>query len=101
MKYKNVFLIVLSFPLFSFGSVTKWSSSLPSTSKFTPTDELEERVEFWRKIYSEYSTRQGVFHKANDPGFILGEIDLTDIYDNSVLNDATKVKQAGLKIKKE
>ncbi len=83
------------------GSVTKWSSSLPTTSVFVPSEELAERVEFWRKIYSVYTTHQGVFHLPNDPNFILGEIDLTGIYANSVSSDKLKKKLAENEISKK
>lgn len=63
--------------------------------------ELIERVEFWRKIYSAYTTKQGVFHLTSDPDFILGEIDLTSIYDNSVLSEIQKRKMAKTEIKKK
>ena len=101
MKYLNSFIIILSFQLTTFAAVTKWSSTLPTTSQFTPTEELVDRVEFWRKIYSEYSTKQGVFHLVDDPNFILGEIDLTEIYENSVLNETAKARLVNLKIKRE
>lgn len=79
-------------------SLSSWSavrfvSSLPKTTDFSPSTELTDRVEFWRKIYSEYTTKQGVFHLTNDPDFILGEVDLTPIYNNSVLSESEKHKQ--------
>ena len=83
------------------GSVTKWSSSLPTPSVFSPSEELTERVEFWRKIYSVYTTHQGVFHLPNDPSFVLGEIDLTNIYSNSIYSDKLKKKLAEKEIKKK
>ena len=36
-----------------------------------------------------------------DPSFILGEIDLSEIYENSVLNDSAKSKLANIKIKEQ
>ena len=77
---------------------TKWSSTLPLSSAFVASQELEERVEFWKKIYSTYSTRQGVFHLPNDPNFILGEIDLTNIYNNAVYSESQKKKLAQFEI---
>ena len=94
-------IIVAGFQPSLKAEVTKWSSTLPAKSKFTPTDELADRVEFWRKIYSEYSTRQGVFHLTKNPDLILGEIDLTTIFANSVINDSTRAKLANAKIKSE
>ena len=74
------------------GSVTKWSSTLPTNSVFVPSEELADRVEFWRKIYSVYTTHQGVFHLPNNPNFILGEIDLTSIYSNAIYSEKLKKK---------
>lgn len=79
-------------------AVTKWSSSLPKSSDFSPSVELTERVDFWRKIYSEYTTKQGVFHVASDPNFVLGEVDLTPIYNNAVINEREKRKQIKITI---
>ena len=94
-------MVVAGFQQSSNAEVTKWSSTLPAKSRFTATDELADRVEFWRKIYSEYSTRQGVFHLTKNPHLILGEIDLTSIFANSVINDSTRAKLANAKIKSE
>ncbi len=102
MKHSiGLFVLFIGFHLSIQAAVSKWTSTLPTTSQFTATAQLSDRVEFWRKIYSEYTTRQGVFHLAEDPNFILGEINLADIYDNSVLNEATKIQKAHLKIKQE
>lgn len=73
-----------------FAETTKWSTSLPNKSQFLVDPALEERVDFWVRIYSEYTTQQGVFHLPENPEVILGEVDLTDIYDNSVLSDRVK-----------
>lgn len=98
MKFLVPFLLLAFLQTPSFAGVTRWASSLPKTSDFSPSVELTDRVEFWRKIYSEYTTKQGVFHLANDPNFILGEIDLTPIYNNSVLTEREKRKQIKLAI---
>ncbi len=96
-----VIVLISIFQISAVAQVAKWSSTLPIKSKFSPTDELADRVEFWRKIYSEYSTRQGVFHLVNKPDLILGEIDLTAIFANSVINDSTRAKLANAKIRNE
>ena len=46
---------------------------------------MRKRVDFWVKIYSKYSTTQGVFHLVDDPSIVLGEIDVTDIFKNTKL----------------
>ncbi len=81
------------------GLVTKWASTLPDTTLFESSEELSERVEFWAKIYSYYTTQQGVFHLVDDPGFILGEIDLTPISSSSVMNSREKRVQLERAIK--
>lgn len=46
------------------------------------------------KIYAHYNSNQGVFHLVDDPSFVLGEVDLTSILDNSVLSAVEKKRQA-------
>ncbi len=58
--------------------------------------EISDRVDFWVKIYSHYSTNQGVFHLVDDPSFILGEVDLTPINENSVLSSSERKKRVNL-----
>ena len=91
MKY----ILLLSFFLClrSEALVKQWTSTLPDNSIFTPSQEIEERVDFWVKIYSFYNTNQGVFHLVDDPSFILGEVDLSPITENSVLSSAEKKRQ--------
>ncbi|AGH96256.1 membrane-bound lytic murein transglycosylase, putative [Pseudobdellovibrio exovorus JSS] len=62
---------------------------------------MQKRVDFWVKIYSHYTTSQGVFHLVDDPSKILGEIDLTSIHQNKVLNDTQKRKLIDAEIKKK
>ncbi len=40
---------------------------------------LESRVEFWKKIYTEYSTNQGVIHNAENIGEVYKKVDFGDI----------------------
>lgn len=63
-----------------FAAITLFESTLPENSQFKVTPEMRKRVDFWIKIYSQYSTTQGVFHLVDDPSVILGEIDVTDIF---------------------
>ncbi len=58
-----------------------------------PSAKLAERVDFWVKIYSYYNTNQGVFHLVDDPSFILGQVDLTPILENSVLSTRERKRQ--------
>ncbi|MEK6628945.1 MAG: lytic transglycosylase domain-containing protein [Bdellovibrionota bacterium] len=93
------FLLSILFCCSGQALVTNWYSSLPDNSKFRVSEDLKKRVNFWVKIYSYYSTTQGVFHLTDNPSFILGEIDLTDIYNNSTLSDAKKISRIEIEVK--
>jgi membrane-bound lytic murein transglycosylase D len=51
-------------------------------SSFSIPPPLKDDVNFWITIYTQYTTRQGVFHIAGDTNTILGEIDVTDVFLN-------------------
>ena len=55
---------------------------------------LQSQVDFWIKIYTHYTTRQGVFHIAGDTEHILGEIDLTDVFLNQKWSPIRREKEA-------
>ncbi len=99
MKNYLILFAFLSFASTGKALVSKWSSTLPDDSKFEASEAMAERVDFWEKIYSYYTTQQGVFHLVDDPGFILGEIDLTPISSSSILNSREKRKQMELAIR--
>lgn len=63
------------------------------------SQDLQKRVNFWISIYSRYTTTQGVFHLTEDPSFVLGEIDLTDIYKNPDIGDTQKRKMIEAEVK--
>ena len=48
-----------------------------------------------------YFSGQGVFHLVDDPSFILGEIDLSEIVENSVLSNAHRAFLIEKKIKEQ
>ena len=62
---------------------------------------LESQVRFWIKIYTQYTTKQGVFHKSGNTDEILGEIDLTDIYLNPQWGKNRKAVEAEKLIKRQ
>lgn len=62
---------------------------------------MQKRVDFWVKIYSHYTTTQGVFHLVRDPSRVLGEIDLTDISESRVLTDTQKRRQIEARVKQK
>lgn len=82
----RIFIIVLLLAFHSNALVNPWSSSLPEDSPFKVNSDLRKRVNFWVKIYSHYSTKQGVFHLVDKPHVILGEIDLTEIFEDKQLS---------------
>ncbi len=86
----RIFILLLLLSLHSNALVTTWTSSLPEKSSFKVSSDLRKRVDFWIKIYSHYSTKQGAFHLVNDPSTILGEIDLTEIVEDHQLT-ATRI----------
>jgi membrane-bound lytic murein transglycosylase D len=94
----HLFLFLTLFSSLSWSWVKPWVSTLPENSIFAPSENLDERVDFWIKIYSYYTTDQGVFHLVEDPSFILGEVDLTSINQNSVLSNYEKKRRAEIKI---
>lgn len=96
-----VFIVLSLVHQQSFSLVRNWQSTLPKDSIFQIDQELEKRVQFWVKIYSHYSESQGVFHKIHKPEVILGEIDLSEIEDNSVLSASEKQKKKNAYIKSE
>lgn len=91
MKLKLIILLLsILCSSLCFAAITTWTSSLPKSSRFVVSSEMEKRVDFWVKIYSQYSTTQGVFHLVNKPEAILGEIDLTEIFNNDSLSAHVK-----------
>jgi membrane-bound lytic murein transglycosylase D len=97
MKLLTLFIVLYATQ--SFGLVNSWKSSLPEDSQFeSSSDSLSERVDFWVKIYSYYNTNQGVFHLVDDPSFILGEVDVSEILNSPVLSSRESLKQANKKI---
>lgn len=92
MKYFKYLILILSlvFARTALSLIRVWDSSLPQKSIFVPDENLKSRVEFWVRIYSHYTTTQGVFHITDRPEKILAEIDYTDIQSNSVLSATEK-----------
>jgi membrane-bound lytic murein transglycosylase D len=79
-------ILILLFCVQSQAIVKTWSSSLPEDSIFQVPVSMQDRVNFWVKIYSHYSTTQGVFHLVDEPSVILGEIDLTEIFEDNKMS---------------
>ncbi len=68
---------------------------------FKVPEGLKKDVDFWIKIYTQYSTQQGVFHIAGDTEVILGEIDLTQVYANQKWSAIRRELEAEILIKRQ
>lgn len=93
MQLTRIIFFIFLFCTNAFALVKSWQTSLPEESAFNISTEMKSRVDFWVKIYSHYTTTQGVFHLIDDPSFVLGEIDLTDIAKNTEMSDFKKRKK--------
>lgn len=47
---------------------------------------LRDQVEFWKDVYTKYSSHQGVIHDSRYPNIVYEAVDLTDIYQNDGLS---------------
>ena len=68
---------------------------------FKVPEGLKKDVDFWIKVYTQYSTQQGVFHVAGDTEVILGEIDLTQVYANQKWSAIRKELESEILIKRQ
>lgn len=68
---------------------------------FAVPDGLKKDVDFWIKIYSHYTTEQGVYHITGDTEQILGEIDLTQVYANPKWSRVRKELESEILIKRQ
>lgn len=56
-----------------------------SKDAFKTPKGMEERVEFWKRIYTEFTSDQGVIHNAENIGEVYKKVDFSDIVNNSSL----------------
>ncbi len=68
---------------------------------FTVPENLKSEVDFWIKIYTKYSTQQGIFHYSGDTEIILGELDLSSVYANSNWSLIRKEKESEIIIRRQ
>ena len=68
---------------------------------FKVPDGLKKDVDFWIKVYTQYSTQQGVFHIAGDTEIILGEIDLTQVYANQKWSAIRRELESEILVKRQ
>jgi membrane-bound lytic murein transglycosylase D len=99
--FTALFALIFAYSSSGRALVKSWKSSLPKNSIFEIDPDLDKRVDFWVKIYSHYSENQGVFHRIHSPEQILGEIDLSEFENNSVLSEYGKSKKISMYIDAE
>lgn len=68
---------------------------------FKVPEGLKKDVDFWIKVYTQYSTQQGVFHVVGDTEVILGEIDLTQVYANQKWSAVRKELESEILIRRQ
>jgi len=95
------FILIIFFSLQILAETIQWSSTLPSKSPFKVDPELKSRVQFWVRVYSELSEKQGFLHDLHNPEIIYSKLDLKFIYDNPFLTYQQKKLRAEKFIKAE
>lgn len=71
--------IILLSILIAVPALCSVDASVPPPSETFPVySSIEPNVAFWKKIYSEYATTQGVIHDKRNLGIIYGVIELKD-----------------------
>jgi membrane-bound lytic murein transglycosylase D len=78
MKITRYKIILLSILMVMPALCSVDASVSPPSETFPVYSCIESNVAFWKKIYSEYSTTQGVIHDKRNLGIIYGVIDLKD-----------------------
>jgi len=68
---------------------------------FTVPKELRHRVEFWKKIYSEYTSTQAVLHDDTHLEIIYGAIDISRFVSDERLSERSKRRKIRRVLKKE
>jgi len=66
---------------------------------FAVPEGLKGDVDFWVKIYTQYSTQQGIFHLVGDTQTVFGDIDLSQIYVHQGWSPIRKEKEAELVVR--
>jgi membrane-bound lytic murein transglycosylase D len=59
---------------------------------FAVPPELKERVEFWKKIYSQYTSSQALLHDSEHPEIIYEVIDVSDIMKDTSTSQRQKIR---------
>ena len=84
-----------------FGSLPADAETITEPEPFPVCDSIRANVSFWEKIYTEYSTTQGVIHDKQNLGIIYDVIELKDrnLHGSGHLN-RTRIKDAKKKYKR-
>ncbi len=72
-----------------------------NSKTFSVPESLKPEVDFWIKIYTKYTTLQGVFHYSGDTEIILGELDLSQVYANQNWSLIRKEKESEIIIRRQ
>jgi len=65
-----------------------------------PAD-MRERVEFWKKIFSEYNSNQAVLHDSDIPEVIYGVVDIREFNENESLTPRRRARAINKRLKVE
>ncbi len=68
---------------------------------FTVPDELKARVDFWKKIYAEYTSQQALLHDSEFPELVYGVIDISAYTAATAVNFRTQQRQLFRYLKSE
>ncbi|MES3039456.1 MAG: lytic transglycosylase domain-containing protein [Bdellovibrionota bacterium] len=60
---------------------------------FVPPEALRPRINFWKRVYSEISSKEGFVHDTEEPFTVFQVMNLNDIYNNADLTPRQKEKQ--------
>jgi membrane-bound lytic murein transglycosylase D len=87
-RYKTWLLSTVFAALVLAGSIHAGADTIMESDSFPVYDSIRPNIAFWKKIYSEYSTAQGVIHDKQDLGIIYDVIELEDRdhYGNKKIN---------------
>ncbi len=74
-----------------------------TSDTFAVPPELRERVEFWKKIYTQYTSTQALLHDAEYPNVIYEVVDISDLVGDESIPYRKRVRSLArfLKAKKE
>ena len=87
-RYKTWLFSTVFAALVLAGSIHAAADTIMESDSFPVYDSIRPNIAFWKKIYSEYSTAQGVIHDKQDLGIIYDVIELEDRdhYGNKKIN---------------